>query len=295
MSTAHQAPTTDNCPECGASLSLNGQPTTPTVDPSAGDGYRFLAYGEVIREGDEYLDGQMWLPSGCWGLELRGTDRQYRRRVPTAPQPEPEPGFRILGSEDVLDADDHYWSPWAQDWSSGTSFAGRTVAQALQAIPRGAAYARRVAPPAAQAPGQLVEVLGGVPWCRAPHGEWVRDFSRPLLVGDERYRTVTRMFGVEDGDCVLLDDGYDYPASALQAVQAKWRPWLPEEALGQKIKHTSKFAARLTLLTRVEGDGVWLATTDLQGWVFQSYQNLLDNYEQLDGSPCGVLEGYTAI
>ena len=139
--------------------------------------------------------------------------------------------------------------------------------------------------------GQTVEVLGGVPWCRNGNGEWVRDFSRPLLVGGEQYRT-----GEEDqGGAGLLDDGCAYPHSNLLAVQAKWRAWTPEEALGQRIKHSSRLATRFILLAQVEYDGVWLASSDLQAYRFQSFQNLLDNYEQLDGSPCGVLEGYEAI
>jgi hypothetical protein len=295
MSTDQKA-TTDNCPECGASLPLNGQPTTPTVDHVSG--YRLLAVGETIEDGDEFLDyfKDKWRPRyGGVGYVQADCFRPTRHRVPAAPQPEPEPGFVLLGSGDVLDADDHYWSPGTCKWYSGTSAMGRTVADALQELPKGAAYARRVPAAATLAPGQLVEVLGGLPWCLAPHGEWVRDFSRPVLVGSERYRTVTRVFGVEDGDCVLLDDGYDYPATALQAVQAKWRPWAPEEALGQRIRNKDLTKTGVVLVTVACARGIVVPEGNLNGWTIVDYGTLFSKHEQLDGSPCGVLGGYEAI
>lgn len=254
---------------------------TGTIDPGAG--YRLLAVGETIEASDEYLDDDWeWRTTATAG---RSWDPDvylpFRRRV----APTPEPGFRLLGPDEVLQEGDQYYSPYDKDWA-GTCSAGLQVSEAVATAPKGAAYARRVAP--AFTPGQTVEVLGGVPWCRNGNGEWVRDFSRPLLCNGEQYRQVTE----DQGNAVLLDDGYTYPHSNLQAVQAKWRAWAPDEALGQRIKHTSKYATRLLLLNRVEDDGVYLDSTDLQGHYFQSFQNLLDNYEQLDGSPCGVLEGY---
>lgn len=256
--------------------------------------WRPLQDGEVIAEGDQWFDRgtKAWGPVG-WSIGKTFGPPYYgdrtRRRV-VAQRPTPEPGFRLLGPSDVLQEGDRYYSPHSKDWWPASLCLGVTIANASAACASGAAWARRVQP--AFANGQTVEVLhDGMPWCRNGSGEWVRDFSRPLLTNGEQYRAV-----VEDqGHAVLLDDGYAYPHSALQAVKAKWRPWSAEEALGQRIKHSFRLVTRLILLSQVEYDGVWLASSDLQAYRFQSFQNLLDNYEQLDGSPCGVLEGYEAV
>ena len=268
--------------------------------------------------------------------------------------PTPEPGFRLLGPDEVLQEGDRYYSPYGRDWFPA-SVTGSAVSKLLTVWPK-SSWARRVQP-AFQA-GQTVEVLGGVPWCRNGNGEWVRDFSRPLLAGGEQYRTVREarsteqpsgyralvrgeviqkgdefqhwdgrwgqtecageVVGFDDSsleyrrplvaaaspDAVLLDDGYEYPAHALRAVQAKWRPWLTEEALGKQVYRKENPKA-LMLVNEAHACGVfmWSSRKVLvygvervqYSRVYQSYEELLADFEQLDGSPCGVLEGYEAI
>ncbi len=52
-----------------------------SVDP--GEGYRLLAQGERIAEGDQFLNGNNWFPS-CMAGEVVGDLDDYRRkRTPT--------------------------------------------------------------------------------------------------------------------------------------------------------------------------------------------------------------------
>lgn len=49
-------------------------------------GYRMLAAGEVLQEGDEYLDLSLWIwvPTRCVGLKMESkgkSDLRYRRLI----------------------------------------------------------------------------------------------------------------------------------------------------------------------------------------------------------------------
>lgn len=64
----------------------------------------------------------------------------------------------------------------------------------------------------------------------------------------------------------------------------KLRPWTPEEAIGKCVRH--KTVNGLFQITLADHDGANLGG----GLRSHSYKELLAVCEQLDGSPCGVME-----
>lgn len=65
----------------------------------------------------------------------------------------------------------------------------------------------------------------------------------------------------------------------------KYRPWRPEEALGMKVRKKAEAPYR--------GGGIIVWANEIHANVaghYVGYKTLFDEYEQLDRSPCGVLE-----
>lgn len=90
------------------------------VEPSPGDGYRWLEMGEVIIKGDDHKHYcGAWMPSYCIGGRLsRGDIQRYRRKIETPTQP-------IEPTDDPVHLPSHYrWHP------SGVEC--KTIAQAFQ-------------------------------------------------------------------------------------------------------------------------------------------------------------------
>jgi hypothetical protein len=65
--------------------------------------------------------------------------------------------------------------------------------------------------------------------------------------------------------------------------QPAYRPWTPEEALGQKVRRKGSHEP-LILITRVTSGGA----ASVHG-MLMSVEEVLKDYETLDGQPCGVL------
>lgn len=84
----------------------------------------------------------------------------------------------------------------------------------------------------------------------------------------------------EDEGIAFKDD----PSMYRVAPAAKLRPWKMEEAIGKIVKY-KKHSEYAVMITGVDGNTLYSA-----GNGFASGQWYLDNCEQLDGSPCGVME-----
>lgn len=94
----------------------------PEVDP--GDGYRLLDVGELIKHGDEitYSHGV----NGDWKKTVlvgdKVEDRVFRRRIDTAPDPDPGEGWRIADGEDCCDERCEVWD--GGEWYRRDEFSG---------------------------------------------------------------------------------------------------------------------------------------------------------------------------
>lgn len=81
-------------------------PPKPVVDP--GEGYYLLEHGEEIKEGDECLDGVLWVSSVMGGCTVGsiGSLKHYRRKktIPALP-PAPEGWYYLSDNETIKDGD----------------------------------------------------------------------------------------------------------------------------------------------------------------------------------------------
>ena len=63
------------------------------------------------------------------------------------------------------------------------------------------------------------------------------------------------------------------------------RPWKPEEAIGKVVREKGG-CEMVFVVAMADADGWWQTTTRQWSW-----KRILADYEQLDGSPCGVKVG----
>ena len=79
---------------------------------------------------------------------------------------------------------------------------------------------------------------------------------------------------------------FSNPSSRYRiAPEPRLRPWKPEEAIGKVIRNKNPKC----YISTVTDSSIDCFYTVTHGW--RSCEWYLENCEQLDGSPCGVMEG----
>jgi hypothetical protein len=83
----------------------------------------------------------------------------------------------------------------------------------------------------------------------------------------------------------IVNPGWIYNMHYRIKPSPKRSTWTMEQAIGRTVRRKDGEFPELGLITSASKDNVFIS-----GGQWISYRNLLDNYETIDGKPCGVLE-----
>lgn len=263
----------------------------PGNAPSPGEGYRFLARGEHLEDGDEVYNGssESWIRTSYPGVTVAGsfyTCCTYRRRVEVAPQPEtpttpynpdgvasPGEGYRFLSEGEVLEAGDQLYA--GECWAS-TRYAGLRVGEAGRTE---CTYRRRIAAQPATMPhnpfnltsagdgyrflnvGEAIaegDEVGG-PWWFPIDPNWV-----DKIVGSPGYREVAfrRKINTQTAQNTMTASPQEPPAPTLESILSE-----PTIALARSAPSLPEVRARILNDTNTYPPSPFATFDELSQWV----------------------------